>query len=179
MIRAGELAAGVVRDTADGEAPRVVIRRFDAARDAQALRECVIDQQNFHRSLEPSWPDADAVVTDYMTYLETECAVHNGCIIMAHCGEQAAGFVCVVATTRGESPEDPAPFAWIHELYVKPEHRRRGVASMLMAEAERFARSEGARVMRLGVLDKNKGARRFYTRQGFGEHGHVLTKPLE
>ena len=122
---------------------RVVIRRFDAARDAQSLRECVIDHQNFHRSLEPSWPDGDAIVSDYMTYLETECAVHNGCIIMAQCGEQAAGFVCVVATTRGESPDDPAPFAWIHDLYVKPEHRRQGVAGMLMAEAERFARAKG------------------------------------
>ena len=158
---------------------RVVIRRFDPARDAQSLRECVIDQQNFHRSIEPSWPDGDAIVRDYLTYLDTECAVHNGCIIMAHCGEQAAGFVCVVATTRGESPEDPAPFAWIHDLYVKPEHRRRGVASMLMAEAERFARGEGAHLLRLGVLDGNERARRFYERHGFREHAHVLTKSLE
>ena len=158
---------------------RVVIRRFDAARDAQSLRECVIDHQNFHRRIEPSWPAGAAIVSDYMTYLDTECAAHNGCILMAHYGGEAAGFVCVVATTRGESPEDPSPFAWIHELYVKPEHRRRGVASMLMAEAERFARGEGARVLRLGVLDKNEGARRFYARQGFGEQVHVLTKLLE
>ena len=114
-----------------------------------------------------------------MTYLEAECAAHNGCIIMAQCGEQAAGFVCVVATTRGESPDDPAPFAWIHDLYVKPEHRRRGVASMLMAEAERFARDEGAQLLRLGVLDRNEHARRFYARHGFREYTHVLTKPLE
>jgi GNAT superfamily N-acetyltransferase len=98
---------------------------------------------------------------------------------MAHCGEQAAGFVCVVAATRGESPEDPAPLAWVHELYVKPEHRRRGVASRLMAAAERFAGGEGARVLRLGVQDRNAGARRFYTKQGFAEHAHVLTKSLE
>jgi len=157
---------------------RVVIRRFDAARDAQSLRECLIDHQNFHRGLEPSWPEGDAIVNDYMTYLDAECAAHNGCILMAHCGEQAAGFVCVVGTTRGESPEDPSPLAWIHELYVKPEHRRRGVASMLMVEAERFARGAGAHVLRLGVLDRNEGARRFYARHGFGEHAHVLTKPL-
>ena len=158
---------------------RIVIRRFDAARDAQSLRECLIDHQNFHRRIEPSWPAGDAIVSEYMTYLETECAVHNGCIIMAHFGEQAAGFICVVATMRGESPDDPSQFAWIHELYVKPEHRRRGVASMLIAEAERFARSQGARLLRLGVLDRNEGARAFYVRHGFGEHVHVLTKPLK
>jgi ribosomal protein S18 acetylase RimI-like enzyme len=158
---------------------RLVIRRFDPARDAQSLRECVIDHQNFHRSIEPSWPDGDAIVSDYMTYLDRECAGHNGCIIMAHCGEQAAGFVCVVATTRGESPDDPTPFAWIHDLYVKPEHRRRGVASMQMAEAERFARGEGAQSLRLGVLDRNELARRFYGRHGFRDYTRVLMKPLE
>jgi len=165
--------------SADGRPHRVVVRRFDAARDAQALRECLIDHQNFHRSLEPSWPDGDVVVNDYMTYLDTECATHNGCILMAHYGGQAAGFVCVVAATRGESPEDPSPLAWIHELYVTPGHRRRGVATLLMAAAERFARDEGARVLRLGVLDKNEDARSFYATQGFGEHAHVLTKRIE
>ena len=157
---------------------RLVVRRFDPARDAESLRNCIIDHQNFHRSLEPSWPSGDAIVSDYMTYLDTECAVHNGCIIMAEYAEQTVGFVCVVASTRGESPEDPAPFAWIHDIFVKPEHRRRGVASVLMAEAERFARSEGARVLRLGVLDRNEIARAFYVRHEFREHAHVLTKIL-
>jgi ribosomal protein S18 acetylase RimI-like enzyme len=158
---------------------RVVIRRFDAARDAESLRECVIDQQNFHRNIEPSWPDGDAIVADYLTYLDAECAAHNGCIIMAYCGKRAAGFVCVVATTRGESPDDPTPFAWIHDIYVKPEHRQRGVASMLMADAEGFARGEAAQSMRLGVLDGNERARSFYVRHGFREYTHVLTKSLE
>jgi len=79
---------------------------------------------------------------------------------------------------RGESPEDASAFAWIHELYVKPEHRRRGMASLLMTEAERFARGEKAHVLRLGVLDRNEGACTFYAKQGFGEQTHLLTKYL-
>ena len=158
---------------------QIVVRRFDPTRDAESLRSCIIDHQNFHRSLEPSWPSGDAIIGDYVAYLEAECAVHSGCIIMAHYAEQTAGFVCVVASTRGESPEDPAPFAWIHDIFVKPEHRRRGVASILMAEAERFARSHGARVLRLGVLDRNEHARALYVKHGFREHAHVLTKRIE
>jgi GNAT superfamily N-acetyltransferase len=158
---------------------RVVIRRFDAPRDAASLRECVIDQQNFHRNIEPGWPDGDAIVGSYLAYLDAECAADNGCVIMAHSAEHAAGFVCVVATTRGDPPDDPAPFAWIHDIYVKPEHRERGVAKLLMAEAERFARAEGAQVLHLGVLDRNERARRFYAKQGYREYTHVLTKPLE
>jgi GNAT superfamily N-acetyltransferase len=157
----------------------VIVRPFDAASDTQSLRECLIDQQNYHRGIEPSWPDGDAIVKDYMAYLEAECAIRNGRIFMALCGEEALGFACVLATTRGESPDDPMPFAWIHDVYVKPEHRRRGVASMLMAEAERFAHGEGAQCLRLGILDSNENARRFYVRHGFRDYTHILTKRLE
>jgi ribosomal protein S18 acetylase RimI-like enzyme len=158
---------------------QLVVRRFDPARDAASLRACIIDHQNFHRRLAPSWPSGEAIVGEYVTYLETQCALHNGCIIVAEYAEQTAGFVCVVASTRGESPDDPDPFAWIHDIFVKPEHRRRGVASMLMAEAERFARSRGARCLRLGVLDRNEDARAFYVKHGFGEYTHVLAKSLD
>jgi GNAT superfamily N-acetyltransferase len=158
---------------------QLVVRRFDSSRDTESLRNCLIEHQDFHCAIEPSWPSGDAIVAEYLKYLVTECAVHDGCIFMAEYAEQTAGFVCVVASTRGESPEDPAPFAWVHDIFVKPEHRRRGVATVLMAEAERFARSQGARLLRLGVLDRNEHARAFYTRRGFREHAHVLTKTLE
>jgi ribosomal protein S18 acetylase RimI-like enzyme len=156
-----------------------VVRRFDSARDRESLRQCIIDHQDFHRGIEPSWPSGASIAGEYMMYLDKECAVHNGCILMAEYGDQIAGFVCVVSSTRGESPDDPAQFAWIHDIFVKPEHRRRGVASVLMAEAERFARSQGARLLRLGVLDANGNARALYAKQGFREHSHVLTKTLE
>lgn len=155
------------------------IRRFDATRDAASLRQCIVDHQDFHRSIETSWPDGETIAAEYMAYLHAQCAAHNGCIFMAYCGDRAAGFVCVVANTRNESPDDPAPYAWIQDIYVTPASRRQGVATSLMAEAERFARAEGAVVLRLGVLHGNSPARSFYGRHGFREHTHVLTKPLE
>lgn len=158
---------------------QVVVRPFDAVRDAELLREFVIEQQDFHRHLEPSWPAGDAIVGDYLAYLDAECAAHNGCIVMAQCGQRVAGFVCVVAATRNEAPDDPAPFAQIHDVYVKPEYRGQGVADVLISEAERFAHRNGARVMRLGVMNGNGRARRFYSRNGFREYAHVLTKSLE
>ena len=62
---------------------------------------------------------------------------------------------------------------------MKPEYRGHGVADLLIAEAERFARSNGARLMRLGVLHGNGRARTFYSRHGFREYARVLTKSLE
>jgi GNAT superfamily N-acetyltransferase len=157
----------------------ILIRRFDPARDAEALRACIIDQQDFHRSMEPSWPTGQTVVEDYLAHLETACAVHDGCILIADCAGQPAGFACIAASTTSESPDDPAPCAWIYDVFVRPEYRRRRVASALMAEAERFARSRGAHTLRLGVQARNEHARGFYASCGFREYACVLTKSLD
>lgn len=58
---------------------------------------------------------------------------------------------------------------YVGRLSVHPEHRRRGIASLLMAEAEREARRLGLPKMHLGVrlaLDDN---RRFFASCGFVE----------
>ena len=71
------------------EKTQFVVRPFDATRDVETLRECVIEQQDFHRHFEPSWPTGSGIAGDYLAYLDAECAAHNGCIIMAECGQQA------------------------------------------------------------------------------------------
>lgn len=159
-------------------ATSLLIRRFDPSRDTEALHACIIDQQDFHRIMEPSWPSGPTIVEDYLSFLEESCANHDGCILVANCADQTAGFICVAASTRGESPDDPAPCAWIYDLFVKPAYRRQGVGSTLMAEAERFVRSQGARTVRLGIQARNEQARRLYARCGFRDYSHVLTKTL-
>jgi GNAT superfamily N-acetyltransferase len=58
---------------------------------------------------------------------------------------------------------------YVGRLSVRPEHRRRGIATLLMNQAEREARRLGLSHMRLGVrlaLDDN---RRFFASCGFVE----------
>ena len=157
----------------------VVIRRYDSATDLDALSACIIEQQEFHRGLEPSWPHGQTIISDYVKYLDAQCTLHNGRIIVAECTGELVGFVCVVAATRGDAPDDPAPFAWIHDIFVKPAYRRRQLATKLMVEAESFARAQGARQLRLGVLARNEGARQFYREHGFRDYVSVLTKTLD
>ena len=158
---------------------RLTIRPYDAARDAEAFRACIIEHQDVHRALEPSWPEGDAVVDRYVAYLETQCATRDGRVLVADVDGTIAGFVCVVSATHGDSPDDPATYAWIHDIFVRPAHRRRGVATTLMAEAESFVRARGARELRLGVLDRNANARALYRGLGFRGYVRVVTKPLE
>jgi ribosomal protein S18 acetylase RimI-like enzyme len=56
-------------------------------------------------------------------------------------------------------------------LAVAPAERRRGVASALLAAAERQARARGARKLSLRVLGTNAEAMRLYERHGFQREG--------
>lgn len=52
--------------------------------------------------------------------------------------------------------------AEVQKVMVRPEARRRGIASRLMAEAEATARARGIRLLFLDTSDSHAGARPFY-----------------
>jgi GNAT superfamily N-acetyltransferase len=157
---------------------RVSIRPYDAARDADAWRACIVEHQDFHRDLEPTWPAGASIVDDYVAFLETQCAAHDGRVFLAERDGAVIGFICAAASARNDSPDDPASFAWVHDVFVKPAHRRQGVATALMAAAEAFVRARGAKELRLGVLDRNADAGALYQGLGFRDYTRVLSKPL-
>jgi len=59
--------------------------------------------------------------------------------------------------------------AFVYDLAIDPEHRRRGFASAALAEAASWARRQGARRLALHVFGDNEAARRLYRRLGFEE----------
>lgn len=67
-------------------------------------------------------------------------------------------------------------FWWLQSVYVKPEHRRRGVLRSLVKHLEGLARQQGDVVgLRLYVEKRNCLAQSAYARLGFREAGyHVL-----
>lgn len=60
-------------------------------------------------------------------------------------------------------------FVLIGGLVVDKNHRRQGIAGMLMASAEQWARERGCVIIRLSSSSTRTGAHRFYERIGY-EH---------
>jgi ribosomal protein S18 acetylase RimI-like enzyme len=56
---------------------------------------------------------------------------------------------------------------WAESLFVKPEHRRRGIASRLYEEAERFVESVGGQTVFNWVHPNNTAAISFLRRRGY------------
>jgi ribosomal protein S18 acetylase RimI-like enzyme len=68
-------------------------------------------------------------------------------------------FSCFEGKTVGE----------IHELFVKPSHRRRGLGKMLVEKAIDYARERERKIMGLWVGVRNFSAKEFYAKLGFIE----------
>lgn len=58
---------------------------------------------------------------------------------------------------------------WINRLAVDPEHRRKGIAKTLIAEAEKVLRERGIRVFCVLIKDSSESSRNLFRKAGYKE----------
>ena len=93
---------------------------------------------------------------------------NNGFIFMARISGQAVGYVWCNIQRRHESVfKHGQERIYIHQLSVKPEHRRKGIARKLMHAVERVAKKNGISRFALDSWEFNKEAHTFFEQLGF------------
>lgn len=91
--------------------------------------------------------------------------------LIAYNGDQAVGFVCLRLIPWLCYD---VMYAELTELFVIEAFRRRGVASALVAHAERLARAAGAAEMRILTGRDNVAAQAFYQALGYEDEDEML-----
>jgi GNAT superfamily N-acetyltransferase len=89
---------------------------------------------------------------------------HESIIFLAMSGDAAVGFTQLFPSF---SVLSAARIFILNDLFVSPEARRRGVASLLLEEAARYARSVGAVRLTLSTEVTNETAQALYEREGW------------
>lgn len=135
--------------------PRVSLRRLRAA-DAAAWRDLRLEALSLHPEAYGASHDdwAGRPLPDFAAQLEA------GCIFGAVSGDDLIGSTALVAD--GQAGE-------IASVYVRPDHRGRGVARRLLKRAVKEARARGMQGLTLSVSRQNPPAMAFYRRAGFAE----------
>ncbi|HKC18100.1 MAG TPA: GNAT family N-acetyltransferase [Candidatus Dormibacteraeota bacterium] len=72
----------------------------------------------------------------------------------------------------------PKPHAFVFNVEIFPDFRRRGYAEQAMRKLEEEARRMGAESIRLHVFGHNAAARPLYEKLGFEPTNIVMAKPL-
>ena len=101
----------------------------------------------------------------------------HGYLWLFESGEKVVGYMVLAFVF---SFEYGGRNAFIDELYVIPEYRRKGIGSRALQFARQTAQARGVVALHLEVSRNNSLAHKLYLRAGFVDHDrYLLTKWLE
>lgn len=125
----------------------------------------------------PPWRDAAGMVE-----IDRERALRSlrsneddPAVFVATCGDRIAGFVHVHGLV---DQYHARPHGHVEDLVVAREFEQRGIARLLLEQAEEWATERGFEWLSLSVFERNARACRMYERAGFGRDLVRMVKPL-
>jgi ribosomal protein S18 acetylase RimI-like enzyme len=148
--------------------------------DQEGMERCIIELQDFERSLEPDCVEGITIATRYLRDMLDECQAKMGQIFVMEFQGHVIGFVNVRMEHDWDSYlSSITSYAYVSDLVVLPAHRAQGIATVLMHTAETYAKARGATLMKIEVLARNEQARRLYQKEGFRDYDLVMLKQLD
>jgi GNAT superfamily N-acetyltransferase len=143
---------------------RLLPREWPAYR-ALRLRSLADAPQAFGSSLaaEEAWAQEL-----WMARLTAAAVSGRDCPLVAEAGDAEGAMLGLV---WAKCDAEDAGIVNLFQMWVAPEARGHGVASALLDESVAWARSIGARLVRLGVVCSNQAAIQLYLRKGFIDAG--------
>jgi GNAT superfamily N-acetyltransferase len=156
-----------------------MIRSYAGKIDADALRECVIELQEFERNMDPRMPAGEDIADEYIVEMLNRCESCAGDVLVAEINGELAGYVTILNHVQSDDLDDgDMEFGLVADLLVRRSYRGTGLGGELMRAAEDFARNGGVTWLRVSVMAANRGARQLYDSLGFSEIYVELEKPL-
>ncbi len=148
----------------------MIIRPLNRHTDMEGLRDCLIELQDFERTIDPRMPPGAEIADDYIFEMLEDCETCDGAIIVADDDGHIAGYATILTRVQTDSVDDgDVEFGLISDLVVQRHYRRSGYGLRLIREAEAIARAKKVRWLRISVLAANQVARRLYTELGYKE----------
>jgi ribosomal protein S18 acetylase RimI-like enzyme len=148
----------------------VQIREFEES-DAPALFGLIRELQAGEVALFDRMKPAADIGQWYIDLLKKKCAEEEGVILIADENGRPLGYAVVLTRSveDGTGDEIAYDYAYVVDLVVVKEARRRGIGRMLLDDCERRARAAGRDDLRITVLAGNEGAHALYRASGFAD----------
>ncbi len=145
----------------------------------EGVHRCMLELQAHERRLEELHREPEAMAREYLAHLESECRSKDGKWFVALDGEQIVGFICVWCREQlDEYMSEPLECAYISDLVVLAEHRRRGIGPALVEYAENYAKERGISLIKIGSLARNNLSMDLYRRLGYRDYAVQFVKKL-
>lgn len=156
----------------------VEIRPYTTA-DEASCRACIVQRQDAERLIDSRIRPGEEIADEYVQQMQARCHDYAGVILLAEAAGEVVGLALVLARVPFEGIDEPrGEYAIVVDLVVRDGYRRRGIGTLLLRAAERYARQANATELRINVLRGNHGARELYRQAGFRSYAETLSMPL-
>ncbi|MCH9695476.1 MAG: GNAT family N-acetyltransferase [Gammaproteobacteria bacterium] len=157
----------------------MIIRDYNPETDYAGLRACVVELQDFEYRIDPRYPDGESIVAEYIPDVLLRCRQYEGKVMIAELDGEVAGYAMIWTKVPGVDIED-GDFVCgrLADLAVLERFRGQGIGQRLIKAGETWARKQGVRFFRLGVMAKNSNARALYDKLGYEECQIEMEKEL-
>lgn len=148
--------------------------------DQERLEACILELQNFERTLEPDRVEGAQMVVRHREELLAIVRQNRGQLFVAEVNAEVVGLVGVrLEHEADEYLSTVVDYAYISDLVVLPAHRGQGYGAALLQQAEEWARQQGMTMLKIHVLAKNQQATSVYLQAGFRPYVLALLKQVE
>ncbi|MGE0425469.1 MAG: N-acetyltransferase family protein [Reyranellaceae bacterium] len=157
-----------------------IVLRDARPEDHPFLLGAIAALNDHERALHDTRLPGSEIAEAYFAKIHGKIATSHGCIVVALQGGQRVGYMAC-RIEHDDAPAETADsnvFGYISDVFVTQDMRGRGIAALLVAEAERRLRPHGITRLRLGSLANNAQAIRAYRKAGFADYEVVLEKRL-
>ena len=155
------------------------ILEFDKRVHLQQLRDCIIDLQDYERSIDPRMPSGSDIVDEYVPQMLHRCKSALGQIFVAEVDGNVAGYVSILTkVSSGELEDGDIEYGLVADLVVLKKYRGEGLGRELLARAEGYAKDHDVRWLRIAVLAANRSAKELYSTMGFSDLFVEMEKDL-
>jgi ribosomal protein S18 acetylase RimI-like enzyme len=167
---------GMVNEARRSMSPPSVSVRLSTVADADAIRDAIVQVQDFERALHDTRRPGPEIADAYFDYLRRQAEQQHGAIFVAEVGGSFVGYVACWITADDAIAEtsDSNVCGYISDIGVLPDYRGQGIAADLLNAAQEHVASFGVRRLRIISLAANASAQRAYLKYGFEPYEIIL-----
>jgi ribosomal protein S18 acetylase RimI-like enzyme len=152
----------------------------------QSTLELICYLQNYERKLTlgefNERPPGSEIADKQLKYLVNATNNEQSAFYLAIENNRAVGLIVLFVESEPIGTHHLSPaflrYALVSDFVVAPDYQGKGVADILMAQAERFALDNDLPSVRLSVLANNQLARSYYEKYGFSAHEIAYSKSV-
>jgi ribosomal protein S18 acetylase RimI-like enzyme len=142
-----------------------------------ALGKLIMDFIKYTEEINPVFgapESAEKTIIDQ--FIRPAMKSENSRIILAQDSGRIVGYSYAVIIEANPAMAKRDKYGYIHDLFIIPEYRRRGIGKQLFDEILKWLHSQDIERVELEVIVGNYLANSFWKKQGFSDHVHRLYK---